>query len=256
MIGIYCVLWREMRKFWYDKVRVLVVLLQPALWLVFMGNTMNRATAKIPQVAYFLQGAKDYMSYMAPGIIVLGSLFSAVYCGVGLLHDRESGFFDKLLSSPVPRWAVPFGKMLAAAVQNLIQTLILVATSIPFGVPFVTGIKGLLVILLVATLINLGVSAITLVLALSVPTLESYLAVICCLALPLIFASTIMFPTAFMPDWLATASGWNPLSYAVAPIRRLVNVGWIWHELYSGIYVSTAFAAIAFAVVGLSYRKP
>jgi len=136
------------------------------------------------------------------------------------------------------------------------KALVLVATAGIFGVPFVTGFHGLLVILALATLLNLGVSAATLILALKVLTLESYISVMCCLALPLIFASTIMFPTAFMPEWLAKASGWNPLSYAAAPIRRLINVGWIWHELYSGLSVMAGLAVSLSAAMVLVYRKP
>ena len=256
MRGTLPVFGRELLRFGRDKTRIVVLLVQPSIWLLFMGSIMNNATSRIPQVRAFLQGAPDYLAYMAPGIMVLGSLFSSVYCGLSLIHDRERGMLERMLASPIRRAAVPYGKMLSAATQNVAQALILIATAALAGARFRTGAPGLVAALAMATTVNMGCSALLLALTLAVRSTETYIAIICCCALPAVSASTIMFPVAFMPDWFAAAARWNPLSLAVTPIRQLMNVGWIWSDLYAGLGAAAGSALLLSALVALLYREP
>jgi ABC-2 type transport system permease protein len=256
MNGVLMTCWRATVRFANDRMRLAIVLTQPALWLTFMGNILDQATSRIPQVHQYLQGAPTYLSYMAPGLIVLGSAFSSAYCGIFIFEDRASGFFQKLLAAPLPRASIPYGIMLAGALQNLLQAIVFIATARLFGVSFMTGFNGILVILAIATALNLAFSALLLMLAALLRSSQEYVAILSCLALPAVFTSTVVLPTAFMPQWMARISAWNPLSHAVAPVRRLVNVGWIWHELHVGLAVTIGLALVLSVAVAAFYRRP
>jgi len=256
MNGVLMTCWRAMIRFAHDRVRLIVVFTQPALWLTFLGNILDQATSRIPQVHQYLQGAPTYLSYMAPGLIVLGSVFSSVYCGVFIFEDRSTGVLQKLLATPLPRASIPLGIILAGALQNLLQVAAFAATARLFGVRVVTGAGGLFVIFVLATMLNIAFSALLLALAAALRSLQEYAAVLSCVALPVIFTSTVVFPSAFMPHWMARLCAANPLSWAVAPVRRLVNVGWIWSELYAGLAITAVLAAALSVLVSLFYRRP
>lgn len=254
MTRAYYVYWREMRRFWRQPTRVAVTMIQPALWLTLMGNSLNEATSRIPQIRLIL-GAPDFMTYMTAGVICMATLFSGVYSGMSVLWDRRIGYLDKMLASPIPRSAIPQGKMLAAAVQNALQLASLLVVARLFGVRVVTGWAGILVIAGLSTALSLCVSAASLALAARVRTQETFIALVSCLALPLIFTSTVVFPTALMPRWLAAAAIWNPLSYAVRPMRRLISYGWLWNELYASSATIAILAVLLGGLAALQFHR-
>lgn len=74
--------------------------------------------------------------------------------------------------------------------------------------------------------------------------------------MPLIFTSTVMVPTTFMPGCLAELTAWNPLTYAAAPIRTLVSKGWFWKSIVLDA-ASVAVVAVTAALVAIrAFRRP
>jgi len=253
-MSAYWVFWREMRRFWRQPTRVAVTLLQPALWLSLMGNSLEQLARSVPRIGLIL-GAPDFMTYMTSGVVVMATLLSGIYGGMSVLWDRRTGYLDKLLSSPIPRYAIPLGKMLAAAVQNAMQLASLLLVARLFGVRFVTGTWGMLAIAGLSTGLSACSSAASLALAARAKTPETFIALVSCLALPLIFTSTVVFPAAFMPRWLSAIAAYNPLSHAVRPMRRLVSFGWIRGELGRSYLLICGIALVLALLAALQFRR-
>jgi ABC-2 type transport system permease protein len=51
---------------------------------------------------------------VAPGIVTMGILFTAVFSGIEIIWDRQFGFLKETLAAPVPRLEIVLGRTLAA----------------------------------------------------------------------------------------------------------------------------------------------
>jgi len=250
---IWYVAWRELVKFFRTRVRVIMTLVQPVLWLGLMGNVMQGFTAN-PYVQGMI-GTQSYLAFMTPGIILMTVLFGGVFSGLSIVWDRRIGYLEKLMAAPIARGAIPLGKMLAAAIQGGIQVLIIVLIATGFGVRFATGPLGIAVILLVAMSFSTILSGLSLTLAVAIKTQEALMAVVNFLTLPLMFTSTALFPREAMPRWLATIAKINPVTHAVTPIRELTLRGWNWNAMYTGIFVILGLAAAMGLLAQWMFRR-
>ncbi len=220
----YYIAWRELKKYFRQKTRMIVTVIQPFLWLVLMGNAMSGLTSN-PMAASFL-GTGNYLTFMTPGIILMTVMFTSIFSGTTVVWDRRFGYLDKLLAAPIKRGAIPFGKMFAAAVQGLIQAVIIIIVAILFGVKFQSGFLGILTILLIAGLLAFILAGFSLALSVKIKTIETLMAVINLFMMPLMFASNALFPVKVMPKWLQAIAKVNPVTYAIIPMRDLTVTGW------------------------------
>ena len=223
---------RELIKFFRTKVRLVITLVQPVIWLAFMGNTMNQVTNNPFGTQLF--GTSNYLTFMTPGVILMTVLFGGVFGGMSIVWDRRIGYLEKLMAAPINRGAIPFGKSLAVMVQGAIQVVAIVIIALLFGVRFQTGIGGILFIIVLASLFSGILSGISLSLAASIRTIETLMAIVNLFTLPLMFASNALFPIDMLPGWLATIARLNPVTYAVGPIRELTLHGWVWGKILPG----------------------
>jgi ABC-2 type transport system permease protein len=56
-----------------------MLLIQPLVWLVLMGNSMSGLTRN-PMAAKML-GTGNYLTFMTPGIMIMTALFGGVFGG-------------------------------------------------------------------------------------------------------------------------------------------------------------------------------
>ncbi len=238
----YYVAWRELKKYFRQKTRMIVTVIQPFLWLALMGNAMSGLTNN-PMAAQFL-GTGNYLTFMTPGVVLMTVMFSSIFSGTTVVWDRRFGYLDKLLAAPIKRGAIPFGKMFAAAVQGLIQAVIIVIVALLFGVHFKSGILGILVILLIAMLLSFILAGFSLALSVKIKTIETLMAVINLFMMPLMFASNALFPINVMPKWLQIIAKINPITYAIIPMRDLTVSGWTQHVWLYTIVILLIDAAV------------
>lgn len=251
--GAYYVFWREAKRFLNHKLRILMSIVQPLVWLVLMGNMMTRLTDN-PATAQML-GVDNYLAFMVPGVMIMSSLFAGVYGGLSMIWDRRLGFLVKLLSAPIPRYSIALGKMAALVLQASFQVLVLTIIAAAMGVRFATGWQGVLLIVLLCGFFTGIMGCISLFLSASIRSPETLFAIINFLTLPLVFTSNALFPAAAMPLWIQTIARFNPISYAVAPVRALVITGWAWDVILPGAQILFLMLIAAFAVVFYRFEK-
>lgn len=250
---VYYVCWREMKRFFSQKTRILMTVFQPLIWLVLMGNMMNGLTSNT--MAASMLGINNYLSFMTPGIMIMTALFSGVFGGVSIIWDRRTGFLNKMLAAPIYRAAIPLGKMIAIAIQSIFQITVIALIAVLFGVKFVTGITGFLFMLAIVILFSFGIAGISLSLAAVIKSHETLMAVVNFLTLPMMFTSNTIFPKTAMPSWLKVIAAWNPLTYAVEPIRTLTIKGWVWPQIMPGLFLMFMFAIVMIAISTWRFSK-
>jgi ABC-2 type transport system permease protein len=76
-------------------------------------------------------------------------LLGGVSTGIATALEIEGGFFDRLVSSPVPRLALVLGRLVAAAIISAAQIVYFLVVGLVFGASIAGGIPGALVVLLI-----------------------------------------------------------------------------------------------------------
>jgi ABC-2 type transport system permease protein len=78
---------------------------QPVIWLLLFGS-LFRSVTHLPG---FPEGS--YISFLTPGIVVMTTLFSSGWSGMGYIADVDRGVMDRLLVSPAPRGSLILGPL-------------------------------------------------------------------------------------------------------------------------------------------------
>ena len=251
---IYWVFWRETKKFTKQKARIFMLIIQPLVWLVLIGNSMSGLTRN-PAAAKML-GTGNYLIFMTPGIMIMTALFGGVFGGTSIMWDRRLGFLNKMLAAPIHRAAIPLGKLMSIGLQTVMQALIIACISLFLGVHFTTAIPGVVFLLLIAGLFGMIMASISLALAANLKSIESLMAISNFLTMPLMLTSNAMFPVSAMPAWLRVIANVNPLSYAVSAMRTVSSQGWFFHQIWLPVVMLIIIAFITISIsVKMFYRS-
>ena len=239
---VYTIFWREMKRYRKSKSGIIVRLIQPAIWIIVVGNTFAGTAPLIHSVGFDGQ----YIEFMAPGVIVLTAIFTSIFGGVNTLWDRRYGFMNKVLTMPVSRSAIALGKMSAIALIAALQASLILGIAFAIGVTFPNPIM-LIPIMGVVILFSLGFAGISVTVAAVAKSQETFWGMINMLGMPLFMISPALFPLALLPDWLATLAKLNPVTYAVLLIREMMT------GVQSDVSSTVGFAIISVFVVGVVF---
>ncbi len=205
----------ELQKLRHDRTEIYTRAVQPALWLLIFGETFTRLHA-IPT------NGIPYLDYLAPGIIAQSAMFIAIFYGILIIWERDSGVLTKLLVTPTPRAALVTGKAFAAGVKAVIQAAVVVVIAALLGVSLTWNPLRLLGVVVVVLLGSAFFSCLSMTIAGIVLTRDRLMGIGQAITMPLFFGSNALYPVAMMPGWLQVISRINPLSYQVDAPRGLL----------------------------------
>jgi len=214
----YTIFWREMKRYRKSRSGVLIRLIQPAIWIIVIGNTFAGTQPLIKSVGYDL----SYIEFMTPGVIILTAIFTSIFGVVNTLWDRRYGIINKALTSPISRSSIALGKMLAISLVSALQASLILGIAIAIGVNFVNPLM-FIPIMLIVILFSLGFSGISVVVAATAKSQETFWGVVNFLGMPLFMLSPALFPLELVPDWLAVVAKLNPVTYSVLLIREMMT---------------------------------
>ena len=212
---------RWVRRLSREKFSMMFTLVQPMLfWLIFFGNLFQRAAdAQVVQ-------APSYISFLAAGVVVMTVLNNGLAGGVDLLFDKENGFLERLMATPIRRTSIVLSRFLFVMTITSLQVLVILGVAFLFGVHPATGLSGVAVILFIGLLFGVGLTAISMALAFSVKSHGDFFSVLGFLSLPMIFLSSALVPLAAMPTWMSILARFNPMTWAIDAVRPLILSGW------------------------------
>lgn len=205
----------ELQKLRHDRTELYTRAIQPALWLLIFGETFTRIRA-IPT------GGVPYIDYLAPGIIAQSAMFIAIFYGIQIIWERDSGVLTKLLVTPTPRAALVTGKAFAAGIKALIQAVVVIVIAALLGVAMTWNPLRLLGVAAAVILGSAFFACLSVTIAGIVLTRDRLMGIGQAITMPLFFGSNALYPVAVMPDWLRAVSAVNPLSYQVDALRGLL----------------------------------
>jgi len=230
--GLWALTHRDLRKWYSNRIQLLIALVQPVIWMGVFGKAFNigaiitqsgASSAAATSAILSTFGVTSYFSYLACGQFASIVLFTSAFSGMSVVFDRRFGFMNKALSTPVGRGTIVMGKVFQSVGRSLIQSVMILAIAIALGLDTshlsLLGIAGAFTVVF---FMAMGLSALYVMLALRSSDWQTQMAIINLLNLPLIFASNSLLPVKIMPAWLQDVVRVNPLSYANDAIRQLL----------------------------------
>jgi ABC-2 type transport system permease protein len=207
---VYIMWLRQIKRYWRSKARIVGSLAQPLLFLVALGFGFGPIFQKA--------GGGNYMEFLAPGIISMSILFTAMFNGIEIIWDRQFGFLKETLVAPVSRYKIMIGRTLGGATVAMIQGLIVFIISLFIGLT-VSNIPMVFVALVFMFLIAILFTALGTAIASKLEDMQGFQLIMNFLIMPLFFLSGALFPLDSLPDALKLVTKLNPLSYGVDGIR-------------------------------------
>ncbi|MGH9894532.1 MAG: ABC transporter permease, partial [bacterium] len=191
------------------------------------------------------------------GVVVMTVLNNGLAGGVDLLFDKENGFLERLMSTPIRRTSVILSRFLFVMTITGLQILVILGVASLFGVQPQTGLLGVAVVLFIGVLFGVGLTAISMAMAFSVKSHGDFFSVLGFLSLPMIFLSSALVPLSAMPTWMSVLARFNPMTWTIDAIRPLILSGWVeaLPHVAMVVVVLVAFDALCLYGGALAFRR-
>jgi ABC-2 type transport system permease protein len=223
---------------------------QPSVWLpgllfpMFIAavnsSTMGKAIDFVPG----FEGVPSLLAFLLAASITQSVLFGGLTAGSDTALDIQTGFFDRLLASPVPRTTILVGRLSGASVTGALQAVVFIVVYGLFGVRVAAGLPGMLLLVLYAMVLALVIGGFAAMLALRTGSAEAVQNVFP-LTFIALFISSAFFPTEAMSgayQWIAER---NPVTWMIDGMRYQVIDGLDWSKGFESIGIAAALAVLA-----------
>lgn len=240
------ILWlRQIKKYMRSRARLVGSLGQPLLFLLALGMGFGPIYRKA--------GGGNYVQFLAPGIIAMGIMFTALFSGIEVIWDREFGFLKETLVAPVSRVHVMIGRTLGGATVATLQGLIILLVSLTVGFrpasPWLIPLALVYMALIAVLFTALGTS-----IASVLEDMQGFQLIINFLVMPLFFFSGALFPLKGLPEGIRIASGINPLCYGVDGLRGALTTE-IHYSMLTDMSVLVFVSGVLLAVGSWLFTK-
>ncbi len=224
MKKIYYLWVRQIKKYLRSRARMIGTLAQPVVFLLMFGYGFGNT---------FSAAGGNYLDYLAPGIIGMSIIFTAIFTGMEVIWDRQFGFLKETLVAPMSRFDVMLGRTLGGATVATIQGFIVLIISLIFGFRPVSWPLVLWAIFIMF-LIALIFSSFGTIIASFLDDMQAFSLILNFIIQPMFFLSGALFPLQGLPIELSVISRIDPLTYGVDALRFLLSdIGY--HDLGLGL---------------------
>jgi len=217
--ALYAMIYREVIRYRRAYSRMLGSVLNPIIWLIFFG--IGWASLFRDNIFRQIFLGLDYITFLAPGIVMM-AIFSASFLGgVSMLWDREFGFLKEILVAPSSRSASLIGKSIGIAFTALVQGILILMVTLPLTNN--VNLYGILPAIIVSYIVSLGFTSLGMAIASRMNSMEGFHLIVSIVMMPIIFLSGAFYPINGLPDWMTILIYGNPLTYGVDLVRYLLT---------------------------------
>ena len=194
----------------------------------------------------------DYTAFVSVGTVGLLVPLAAVFAGLSVLVDRDSGAQRELLAAPVPRALLVLGNLMVVLALCSFQVVVLLGVAALRGADFHVTASGIAWFTGAAVLFTVFMYGVAETLASRMTQQEEYIAATPAIAIVPWFFGGALFPIAALPAGLTAFAKVLPLTHALALMRYgLVDPrGTGLHDIW-GMSNTTAEAWLSLGVVAL-----
>ncbi len=217
----------------------------PLLLAAIYGAQFSRATELpgFPEVDSFLQ-------FVLPASVLQGVSFFSGDAGVGMATDIQTGFFDRLVTSPSGRLSIFVGRLAGSMLFSAGVAVMLIVVFWVFGAPVPGGIAAALAVVVIAAGLAVAIGGFSVAVAISTGSTEATQAMFP-LTFVAVFVSSAFFPTGLMTGWYQQVAEANPVTLIVDPTRRIALEGFDVADFGRAVFWITVVATVS---LGMAYR--
>lgn len=245
MSTVYILWLRQLKRYTRSRARIIGSLGQPLLFLVALGFGFGPVFQRA--------GEGNYIQFLAPGVVAMSVLFSAVFSGIDIIWDRQFGFLKETLVAPVSRLAIMIGRTLGGATVAAFQGVIVLVISLIIGYrpadPFTAPLALLFMFLIAVLFTALGVAV-----ASVLTDFQGFQLIMNFVVMPLFFISGALFPLQGLPAAFTTIASFDPLSYGVDGLRGTLN-GIYYYGFATNFVILAAITAILLSVGSVLFSR-
>jgi ABC-2 type transport system permease protein len=198
-------------------------------------------------------GGANYMDFLAPGIVSMSILFTAVFSGLEVIWDRQFGFLKETLVAPISRTEIMLGKTFGGATIALIQGLIVLGLTYVLGFR-ISSFPGFLLGLVFMILIAIFFAGLGLAIASKMKDMQGFQLIMNFLIMPIFFLSGALFPLQNLPGPIYLISRLDPLTYGVDGLRGAIS-GISIFGIYNNFVVMSTLAILVCAIGAMLFSK-
>ena len=223
---------------------IAVPLMTPIMFAVVIAPALKSALGG-------LHSPIDYVAFVAVGTVGLLVPLTAMFAGLGVLVDRDSGAQRELLTAPIPRSRLVFGNLVVAVAVATVQVVVVLVVAAIRGADFDISASGLGWFAAAAFLFAILMYGIAETMASRITQQEEYIAATPAIAIVPWFFAGALFPITALPGALTAFAKVLPLTHALALMRYglLDHSGAGLHDIW-GAGNTTAEAWGSLLVVG------
>ncbi len=193
----------------------------------------------------------DYKAFQLPVAILF--TVTGISRAITLVTDIQSGYFDRLVITPVRRLALLLGLMVADVALVILLTVPILTIGFIWGVRFETGPIGVLVFVFMASAWSLVFTGFPYAIALKTGN-PAAVNTSFILFMPFVFLTTVFVPREVMTGWLGTIVQFNPVTYLLEALRSLITEGWNVGDLARGLGAITVVGMVSLSLALLALR--
>mgnify|MGYP002737232195 CR=1 FL=1 len=186
--------------------------------------------------------------WFVPGILVIMTFSTSAFIGAGLQEEMHAGSLERMLVTPVSRLALLIGRVLRVVVIVMVQAVVVVAITVPFGLR--VHLDGLVIAVLQLAVLAAVLGVVSLGAGLMLKNAYAFWGVVTIFYTPVIITSGALLPMDLAPDWLFAISRINPLAHVVEAQRSLFVGDLADPTVLLGFGVALAFGALG-ALMGM-----
>lgn len=244
-LAVWSLTKREVVRFLRQRSRAIGAFLQPVIFWVLFGTGF---------ASMQMQGNQSYAEFFVPGIAAMIVMFAAIFSAISVIQDRNEGFLQGVLVSPVSRTSIVLGKLCGGTLLAVLQGLLFLAlvgglhaVGLSPKMSFSASPTSLLGVVGFLTLMGFGLVGFGYLFAWRFDSIQGFHSIMSVLLFPMWLLSGAFFPIEGS-GWLGWIMRLNPLTYSVAGLKRVMatsdaQVAGL-PAMWLCIVVSVAFAVV------------
>jgi len=226
--------------------------------LISIINTVTRAFARIEIPVTInanpinIETEITYIDFMAPGIIIFGLLILIPTSARIMVHDKETRFLSRLLTTPTRPLDFILGYSLCLVVIAIAQIIIFVLAARGLGMDVVGNLWLAFFVFFLTGLCSIGIGMIVA----SVSKSENQAEPLCWLiSMPLAMLSGCWFSIEMLPSYLKTFAFLFPYAHSIDASRGVLVRGVGTAAISSDLLFLVGWAVVVFFIGVILFRR-
>lgn len=203
---------RELLRFYRQKSRIVGSLAMPVIVWALLGTGLQAA---------FPSGvgreAGEFLKYFFPGNLILTILFTSIFSTISVIEDRNEGFLQSVMVSPLSPLSLVVGKVLGGSVIALFQGLVFLSLAPLAGFHLVWN--ELILVIFSIFSISFAMTALGFLFAWKLDSVQGFHAIMNLVLFPMWLLSGAFFPADSASVFLKPLMFINPLTYGMASLK-------------------------------------